>query len=114
MTTLYGIPNCDTVRKTRKWLAAHDIDYTFHDVRKDGLSENKLKSWIKAVGWETLLNKRGQTWRKLAEADKAGLDQAKAIRLMLAEPTLIKRPVLEQAGRVLVGFDEQQYSKILG
>ncbi len=114
MTTLYGIPNCDTVRKARKWLAAHDIDYRFHDFRKDGLSEAKLKSWVEALGWEPLLNKRGQSWRKLPETAKTDLDETRAIRLMLAEPTLIKRPVLEHAGQVRVGFDEPQYAQLLG
>lgn len=114
MTTLYGIPNCDTVRKARKWLAAHDVDYRFHDFRKDGLTEGKLQAWVAAVGWETLLNKRGQSWRKLPEADKTDLTEAKAMRLMRAEPTLIKRPVLEHAGQVLVGFDESQYAQRLG
>ena len=113
MTTLYGIANCDTVRKARKWLAAHDVAYQFHDFRKDGLSNKQVKAWAQAVGWETLLNRRGQTWRKLAEQDKANLTEAKAINLMAAEPTLIKRPVLEINKQVQVGFSEADYQHLL-
>ena len=112
MTILYGIPNCDTVRKARKWLAAHDIDYTFHDFRKDGLDRNKLKSWVDAVGWETLLNKRGQSWRRLSETDRANLNEARAMKLMLQEPTLIKRPVLEYDGNIHIGFRETDYHSL--
>lgn len=112
MTTLYGIANCDTVRKARKWLAAHEVAYQFHDFRKDGLSNQQVKTWAQAVGWETLLNRRGQTWRKLAEQDKANLTEAKAIKLMAAEPTLIKRPVLEINKQVQVGFTETDYQQL--
>lgn len=114
MITLYGIPNCDTVRKARKWLAAHDIDYTFHDFRQDGLEEDTLKRWIAAVGRETLLNRRGQSWRKLSESDRAGLHDARALQLMLREPTLIKRPVLEEDGVIHVGFSEAAYQGRFG
>lgn len=114
MTTLYGIPNCDTVRKARKWLTAHEVDYQFHDFRKDGLSAKQLKHWAKRVGWETLLNRRGQTWRKLSDKAKADLTEARALKLMQAEPTLIKRPVLETKSRVHVGFKDADYQDLFG
>jgi arsenate reductase len=112
MTTLYGISNCDTVRKARKWLASHDVAYQFHDFRKDGLSSKQVTAWVKAVGWEALLNRRGQTWRKLADKDKANLSEAKAIKLMASEPTLIKRPVLAVNKQVTVGFSEADYQRL--
>ena len=112
MTTLYGIANCDTVRKTRQWLATQGVAYVFHDFRKDGLSSKQVKAWAQVVGWETLLNRRGQTWRKLADKDKADLTEAKAIKLMAAEPTLIKRPVLEINNQVHIGFSEAEYQRL--
>jgi len=114
MTVLYGIANCDTVRKARKWLSSHDVDYRFHDFRKDGLTARQLRHWATVVGWETLLNRRGQTWRKLPDKDKADLNEANALKLMLAEPTLIKRPVLEVGSRVHVGFTDADYQSLLG
>lgn len=102
--TLYGIPNCDTVKKARTWLGAAGVAYTFHDFRKDGLDPATLQSWIDTVGWEKLLNKAGTTFRKLPDADKAGLDAAKAKALMLDQPAMIKRPVVEAADGVSVGF----------
>jgi Spx/MgsR family transcriptional regulator len=102
--TLYGIPNCDTVKKARTWLGAAGVAYTFHDFRKDGLEPATLQRWIDAVGWEKLLNKAGTTFRKLPDADKAGLDAAKAKALMLDQPAMIKRPVVEAADGVSVGF----------
>ena len=105
MIILYGIPNCDTVKKARKWLDAAGIAHRFHDVRKDGLDAARLGDWIAAAGWEALLNKNGTTFRKLPDADKAGLDAAKASALMLAEPAMIKRPVVEYPGGLLVGFE---------
>lgn len=110
MIVLYGIKNCDTVKKARRWLEAQGIDYRFHDFRADGLDEKRLAAWIKTCGWETLLNRRGTTWRKLPEADRADLDAAKAAALMLREPTLVKRPVLETGREVLVGFKEAEYA----
>ena len=110
---LYGIPNCDTIRKARKWLAANAIDYTFHDFRKDGLDEKQLTRWVKELGWETLLNRRGTTWRKLPEAKKTDLDAAKATAIMLAEPAIIKRPVLDLGKQRHVGFTEADYKKLL-
>lgn len=102
--TLYGIPNCDTVKKARTWLDAAGVAYRFHDFRKDGLDPAKLQGWIDAVGWEKLLNKAGTTFRKLPDADKAGLDAGKAKALMLDQPAMIKRPVVEAGDVVSVGF----------
>jgi arsenate reductase len=112
MTTLYGISNCDSVRKARIWLSSHDVDYQFHDFRQDGLSLKQLKTLANAVGWETLLNRRSQTWRKLADKDKTNLTEARALKLMQAEPTLIKRPVLEVNKRVHVGFTAADYQQL--
>ena len=109
---LYGIGNCDTVRKARRWLAEHDIDYQFHDFRKDGLPEKRLLAWVERHGWEALLNKRGQSWRKLPEEKRLGLGEAEAVRLMIREPTLIKRPVLENQDICSVGFSEDSYSTL--
>jgi arsenate reductase (glutaredoxin) len=110
MIIVYGIPNCDTVKKARKWLDAADIAHRFHDVRKDGLDAARLDDWIAALGWEALLNKSGTTFRKLPDAAKADLDPAKASALMLAEPAMIKRPVVEYPGGLLVGFKEGDWS----
>ena len=102
---VYGIPNCDTVKKARKWLDARDIGYAFHDYKKEGANPGKLRMWSDAAGWEALLNRRGTTFRRLDEADKTGIDADRAVRLMTAHPSLIKRPVVEHAGGLLVGFD---------
>lgn len=106
--TLYGIPNCDTVKKARAWLAAQDLDYAFVDFKKLGVPEQPLDTWINALGWEPLVNTRGTTWRKLDDATRAGVtDAASARALLLAQPSVIKRPVVEWAdGGVSVGFDE--------
>jgi len=112
VTTVYGIKNCDTIKKARKWLEQHDVDYAFHDVRSDGLDEPTLRSWIKAVGWETLLNTRGTTWRKLPEKDKADMNEDKAMELMLAQPAMIKRPVLKLDKKLHVGFKEADYKML--
>lgn len=112
MTTLFGIPNCDTVRKARKWLTTHQIEYQFHDFRKDGLDTAQLTTWVREVGWETLLNKRGTTWRKLDDATKTSINKTSAIQLMLQEPTLIKRPVLEHRNNITLGFSEASYTSI--
>lgn len=114
MTILYGIKNCDTVRKARKWLEAHDVPFTFHDFRRDGLDEATLRDWAEAVDWETLLNRRGTTWRKLPEAQRDDIDERKAIQLMLDNPTLIKRPVLVDADWVHVGFSPDDYAALFG
>ena len=110
MTTLYGIKNCDTVRKARKWLEAENIEYTFHDVRSDGLDKKDLCAWVKSVGWEALLNRRGTTWRKLPDKDKETINETNAIQLMLAQPALIKRPVLLHKKSIHVGFKSAEYA----
>jgi len=112
MITLYGISNCDTVRKARNWLSSHDVDYQFHDIRRDGLTVKQLKTWAKAVGWETLLNRRGQTWRNLTDKQKAEINETRALQLMHANPTLIKRPVLETKKRIHVGFSAADYQQL--
>jgi len=110
MTTLYGIPNCDTVRKARKWLSANGVEFDFHDFRKDGLDEKQLNVWVKELGWEVLLNKRGMMWRKLADSEKENINEKKAIAIMLAEPAIIKRPVLDLGKQRHVGFSEAEYT----
>jgi arsenate reductase len=109
--TIYGIQNCDTMKKARAWLAAHGIDAAFHDYKKDGIDRARLERWIREVGWEVLLNRAGTSFRKLADADKQDIDQRKAIALMVGQPSLIKRPVLEIGGRKpLVGFKPEIYA----
>lgn len=110
--TLYGLKNCDTCRKARKWLDAKGLDYRCHDLRADGLTQAKLRAWVEQVGWEALLNRRGTTWRQLPDADKL-IDSTSAIDLMIRYPALIKRPVLEAGDRVLVSFREAQYQTLL-
>ncbi|MDB5964628.1 MAG: uncharacterized protein JWQ72_1128 [Polaromonas sp.] len=116
MITLYGIPNCDTVKKARAWLTAHDLAHEFHDFRKQGVPADRLAAWSGAAGWETLLNRKGTTWRKLDVAEQAGAtDAAGAIALMVAHPSVIKRPVVEwdaPAGRITVGFDAGQWEAL--
>lgn len=114
MVTIYGIPNCDTMKKARTWLEGQGLAYDFHDYKKVGISAEKLDAWADAVGWEVLLNKAGTTFRKLPDSDKAGIDRAKAIALMVEQPSLIKRPVLEHPGGVLVGFKPDAYAASLG
>jgi len=114
MIEVYGIPNCDTVKKARTWLDERGTGYTFHDYKKEGADPARLAAWSDAAGWETLLNRRGTTFRALSDADKADIDRAKAIRLMHANPSLIKRPVVEHAGGVLVGFDAAAWAGALG
>lgn len=109
--TLYGIPNCDTVKKARRWLDAAGVPHVFHDFRKDGLDPVKLQGWIDALGWEKLLNRAGTTFRKLPDADKAGLDADKARALMLDQAAMIKRPVVETAGEVSVGFSADEWQQ---
>jgi arsenate reductase (glutaredoxin) len=104
MIILYGIPNCDTVKKARVWMDNQGLPYTFHDYKKSGVDAAKLAEWCEAKGWETILNRAGTTFKKLADNDKSDLDQAKAISLMLAQPSMIKRPVAEYSGACLVGF----------
>ena len=106
MITLYGIGNCDSCRKARRWLDEQGLAHTYHDLRRDGLDETRLGRWIDAVGWETLLNRRGTTWRRFSDADKAATNAQSAPALMLDNVTLIKRPILENGTAVTVGFDD--------
>jgi arsenate reductase len=111
--TIYGIKNCDTMKKARAWLGGHGVKYDFHDYKTAGIERGKLEGWAKKAGWETLLNKAGTTFRKLPDKDKEGLSEKKAIALMLAQPSIIKRPVLElSGGKLLVGFKPEQYETI--
>jgi arsenate reductase len=109
--TIYGIKNCDTMKKARAWLDGHGVAYSFHDYKTEGIAKDKLKKWSDALGWETLLNRAGTTFRKLPDSDKEGLNEKKAIALMLAQPSMIKRPVLELAGKLLAGFKPEIYAK---
>lgn len=111
---VYGIPNCDTVKKARMWLDAQAIDYTFHDYKKVGADPAKLAAWIEAQGVDVVLNRRGTTFRKLSDVEKADIDAAKAVRLLEANPSMIKRPIVEHAGGVLVGFRQEEWSEALG
>lgn len=108
MIKLVGLKNCDTCRKAKKWLESEGIDYQFHDVRQDGLTRDDLAAWVKDLGWEALLNKRGTTWRGLDDSVKDGVDEAKAIDLMVAHPALMKRPVFVTPKGVILGFKQQQ------
>ncbi len=110
-TTLYGIKNCDTMKKARVWLDEHGVPYSFHDYKASGIDPATLARWAGQVGWETLLNRAGTTFRKLPEARKADLTERKAIALMVEQPSMIKRPVLEMGSRVLVGFKPEVYEK---
>jgi arsenate reductase len=112
--TLYGIRNCDTMKKAWTWLDEHGVAYVFHDYKKQGVERSRLEAWVRQVGWELLLNRAGTTFRKLPEADRQGVDEARAVELMLAQPSMIKRPVLEIDGRLLVGFKPELYAAQLG
>lgn len=114
MATIYGIKNCDTMKKARDWLDAHGVAYDFHDYKAAGIDRPHLEAWSRAVGWQTLLNRAGTTFRKLPEADRSDIDEAKAIALMLAQPSMIKRPVLDLGDRLLVGFKPESYAAALG
>ena len=106
---MYGIPNCDTVKKARRWFADHEINIEFHDFKKEGISQKLLSQWCEQLGWEALVNRRGTTWRQLPEGEKTNLNKKKACELMVTAPTLIKRPVIEHNGRLWVGFEEDTY-----
>ena len=107
--TLYGIPNCDTVKKARVWLGQHGVAHVFHDYKKAGIDRASLERWVNEHGWETVLNRAGTTFRKLPDADRANLDADKAVALMLAQPSMIKRPVLDLGDRRIVGFKPEIY-----
>lgn len=113
MMTVYGIKSCDTCRKALAYLTAREIDHKFHDVRDDGLSIQMLERWAKRVGWEKLLNKRSLTWRKVPEADRGDMTHDKALRMMLEQPTLMKRPVIEARRYTAVGFSENRFGDFL-
>ncbi|MFT5452716.1 MAG: arsenate reductase [Enterobacterales bacterium] len=112
MITLYGIKACDTVKKSRNYLDSNNHDFHYHDFRIDGLEEEKLSAWIKAVGWKVLLNTRSTSWRQLTEEQKQNIDEKSAQALMMENPTLIKRPVLETSTEVIVGFKEDVYQQL--
>ena len=112
--TLYGIKACDTMKKARTWLDEHGVDYEFHDYKALGIDRGRLERWVGEAGWETVLNRAGTTFRKLPDADKAGIDAHKAIGLMLAQPSMIKRPVLDLGDRLLVGFKPDVYQAAFG
>ncbi len=111
---LYGISNCDTVKKAKKWLDEHHIAYQFHDFRKDGLSEDKITDWINQAGLETVINKRSTSWRNLDDETRAGLSEQNAPALLAKTPTLIKRPVLESDQGLTIGFNAEQYASLFG
>jgi arsenate reductase len=110
MITIYGIKNCDTMKKAMRWLDEQGVEYRFHDYRKDGLDEKQLKAWEKELGWEVLLNRRGMLWRKLPQATRDTIDRASALQCMLDNPGIIKRPVLDLGKRRVVGFDADEYA----
>jgi len=112
--TIYGIKNCDTMKKARAWLEKHGIAYDFHDYKAAGIDRGRLEGWAQSVGWETLLNRAGTTFRKLPEKDKASITEKKAIALMLDQPSMIKRPVLDVKGTLIVGFKPETYDQALG
>jgi Spx/MgsR family transcriptional regulator len=108
--TIYGIKNCDTMKKARAWLDEHGVAYHFHDYQTEGIDRSRLQAWARAVGWDKLLNRAGTTFRKLPDAEKQDLDEDKAMALMLAQPSMIKRPVLDLSGRLIIGFKAGDYA----
>jgi arsenate reductase len=112
--TIYGIKNCDTMKKARAWLDDHGVAYAFHDYKAEGIDKASLERWAKEVGWDVLLNRAGTTFRKLPEKDRDNVTEKKAIALMLAQPSMIKRPVLEVGGKLVVGFKAELYAKVFG
>ena len=110
--TIYGIKNCDTMKKARTWLDGQGIAFDFHDYKAAGISQETLQRWCAALGWETVLNRAGTTFRALPDADKAGLDEGRAIALMLAQPSMIKRPLLDRDGAITAGFKPEVYERI--
>lgn len=112
--TIYGIKNCDTMKKARTWLDKNGIAYDFHDYKTAGIERERLEGWAAKVGWEPLLNRAGTTFRKLSDRDKNGLIEKKAIALMVSQPSMIKRPVLDVGGKLLVGFKPEQYEELTG
>ena len=111
--TMFGIPNCDTVKKARVWLAQNGVDHVFHDYKKAGIDRSRLEGWVAEHGWEAILNRAGTTFRALPAEDKTGLDAKRAVALMLAQPSMIKRPVLDLGDRTLVGFKPELYAALV-
>ena len=114
MTTLYGIRNCDTIKKARRWLDANGIEYRFHDVRTDGITRADLQDWMQTLDWEELLNRRGTTWRSLPEAARNNINKTSATSIMLDNPAIIKRPVLAHRNKLYLGFSGDSYQSIFG
>ena len=112
--TIYGIKNCDTMKKARAWLDKHGVAYAFHDYKTLGIERERIERWAREVGWETLLNRAGTTFRKLPDKDKTAITEKKAIALMLEQPSMIKRPVLDAKGKLIVGFKPETYDAALG
>jgi arsenate reductase len=112
MIKMYGIPNCNTIKKAKDTLTAQGVDFEFHNYKKEGVDTATLESWCSQVGWKTLLNQRGTTWRKLSAEDKADINQSKAIELMCVYPSMIKRPVLDTGNQIIVGFDADVYADL--
>ncbi|MCW8900992.1 MAG: ArsC family reductase [Gammaproteobacteria bacterium] len=112
MLKLYGIKNCDTVKKARRWLENHGVDYQFHDFRQDGLDKKQLTAWVEKLGWESILNKRSTTWRSLSDEEKNISSNSQAIKLLLTNPTLIKRPIAQNSNVLLIGFKDVDYKNI--
>jgi arsenate reductase len=112
--TIYGIKNCDTMKKARAWLDGRGVAYAFHDYKATGIERGRLETWSREVGWETLINRAGSTFRALPDRDKSDLSEKKAIALMAAQPSMIKRPVLDIGGKLLVGFKPEQYAQAFG
>jgi Spx/MgsR family transcriptional regulator len=110
--TLYGIPNCDTMKKARAWLDAQGVAYDFHDYKKAGLDEATLRTWVDELGWEQLINRRGQVWRRLDQSTRDAMDEETAVRVMLETPSIIRRPVLDTGERRHVGFSEADYAEL--
>jgi Spx/MgsR family transcriptional regulator len=110
--TIYGIKNCDTMKKARTWLDGRDVPYRFHDYKTAGIDAATLSAWVETLGWETVLNRAGTTFRALPDADKQDLDASKAVALMLAQPSMIKRPILDRGGRLTAGFKPEVYETL--
>jgi arsenate reductase len=113
MITIYGIRNCDTMKKAMRWLDVHRVDYRFHDYRKQGLDRRTLEVWEKELGWEALLNRRGQLWRKLPPSVRDGIDRGSALKLMTENPSIVKRPLLDLGERRVLGFSPEAYGELL-
>jgi arsenate reductase len=112
MVTVHGLKTCDTTRAARRWLDAHGVTYAFHDVREDGLTKAQVEGWLKQLGWEKVLNKASTTWRELPDTDKSGLDARKAVARQLAHPSLVKRPLRDQGGKLSLGFKPADYAAL--